>query len=60
MKRWRPALHIDFVNLRSVVCKLARHIFGWLARLVSRDNSVGQAKLSIWKGLHGGPRDEHL
>jgi glycosyltransferase involved in cell wall biosynthesis len=36
--------------------QLRRHIFGWLARLVSRDNSAGQAKLSIWKRLHGGPR----
>jgi glycosyltransferase involved in cell wall biosynthesis len=32
------------------------HIFGWLARLVSRDNSVGQAKLFLWKRLHGGSR----
>jgi glycosyltransferase involved in cell wall biosynthesis len=36
--------------------KLRRHTFGWLARLVSRDNSVGQAKLSSGNGCTEVPR----
>src|ERR1700733_1137750 len=56
MKWWQPVSHIRLVNLRSVVCKLWRHIFGRLARLVRAIILVGHADLSISKRLHGGPR----